>query len=162
MQKCRCMHNRKMYFLKWFYSILRWGFLKWQLLLTSFQWRGLIKRFCDVNKTLKNDCTFYLSIFLQYKLQGALYLQPSSCRAKKGKRKNWSIWPIWPIDDPLCSQAPQKAQLRVFKKYHSMYRHLSIFGSRVDDRVNRNNVLSTEEIIITEHNTSVSTQFLGK
>ena len=43
-----------------------------------------------------------------------------------------------------------------------MYRHLSIFGSRVDDRVNRNNVLSTEEIIITEHNTSVSTQFLGK
>ena len=59
MWKYRCMYNRKLLFLKWFYSILRGWFLKWQLLLTSLQWGGLIKRFCDVNKTLKNDCTFY-------------------------------------------------------------------------------------------------------
>ena len=67
MWKCRCMYNRKLLFLKWFYSILRGWFLKWQLLLTSLQWGGLIKRFCDVNKTLY--LSIYLSIFLQYKLQ---------------------------------------------------------------------------------------------
>ena len=38
---------------------------------------------------------------------------------------------------------------------------LSNFASSVDDRVNRNNVLSTEETSIIERNTKVSRQFLG-
>ena len=131
-----------MLFLKCFYSILRGWFLKWQLLLTSLQWGGLIKRLCDVGKQNTQEWLYFLSIniFAAQTTKGLCIYSRQAVEQKKRQEKKIDQFDLFDLlMTPFVPKHPKRPNWE-FKRIIIV--QFSIFGSRVDDRVNWNNVLT--------------------